>query len=35
MRNGEYQQKSKFNISSAAQAKGIIDALQGWINETE
>tara|TARA_B100000989_G_scaffold297088_1_gene281878 strand:- start:5511 stop:5882 length:372 start_codon:yes stop_codon:yes gene_type:complete len=32
-RNGEYQQKSKFNISSAAQAAGIIDALQGWIKE--
>ena len=32
-RNGEYQAKSKFNISSAAQAKAIIDALQGWIDE--
>ena len=32
-RNGEYQAKSKFNISSAAQAKAIIDALQGWIEE--
>ena len=32
-RNGEYQQKSKFNISSADQAKGIIEALQGWIDE--
>jgi len=32
-RNGEYQQKSKFNISSADQAKAIIDALQGWIEE--
>ena len=32
-RNGEYQQKSKFNISSAAQAEGIIAALQGWIKE--
>jgi len=32
-RNGEYQQKSKFNISSADQAKKLIDALQNWINE--
>ena len=32
-RNGEYQAKSKFNISSSAQAKAIIEALQGWIPE--
>jgi hypothetical protein len=32
-RNGEYQQKSKFNISSSDQAKAIIDALQKWIND--
>ena len=32
-RNGEYRQQSKFNISSRAQAKAIIDALQGWIQE--
>jgi hypothetical protein len=32
-RNGEYQPKSKFNISSSAQAKAIIEALQGWIEE--
>lgn len=32
-RNGAYQQKSKFNISSADQAKGIIEALQKWIDE--
>ena len=32
-RNGEYQQKSKFNISSADQARAIIEALQGWIEE--
>lgn len=32
-RNGEYQQKSKFNISSADQARAIIDALQKWIEE--
>ena len=30
-RGGEYQSKSKFNISSKEQAKAIIDALQGWI----
>jgi hypothetical protein len=29
-RNGEYQQKSKFNISSQAQAEAIIEALQNW-----
>ncbi len=32
-RNGEYSQKSKFNISSEKQAKEIIEALQGWIVE--
>lgn len=32
-RNGEYQQKSKFNISSSDQAKAIIEALQKWIEE--
>ena len=32
-RNGEYLTKSKFNISSAAQAKALIEALQGWIKE--
>ena len=30
-RNGEYQQKSKFNISSKDQAEKIIAALQEWI----
>ncbi len=30
-RNGEYQQKSKFNISSKDQAEKIVAALQGWI----
>ncbi len=30
-RNDEYLPKSKFNISSADQAKKIVDALQGWI----
>ncbi len=32
-RNGEYLPKSKFNISSQAQAKAIIEALQNWIEE--
>ncbi|MBE0471247.1 MAG: hypothetical protein IBX55_17270 [Methyloprofundus sp.] len=30
-RDGEYQQKSKFNISSEKQAKEIISALEGWL----
>ena len=29
-RNGEYQQKSKFNISSKDQAEKVIEALQDW-----
>lgn len=32
-RNGEYMQKSKFNISSKDQAQKIIAALQQWIDE--
>ncbi|WP_341325159.1 hypothetical protein [Methylotuvimicrobium sp. KM2] len=32
-RNGEYQQKSKFNISSKDQAKSIIGALQEWTED--
>lgn len=32
-RNGEYNQKSKFNISSPDQARSIIEALQKWTNE--
>ena len=32
-RNGEYQQKSKFNISSTDQAQQLIEALQGWIKD--
>lgn len=32
-RNGEYQQRSKFNISSVDQATQIIDALSGWVSE--
>ena len=34
-RNGEYMQKSKFNISSADQAKAIIEALQGWVDDVK
>ena len=33
-RNGEYQQKSKFNISSKDQAEKIIEALQNWIKQS-
>jgi hypothetical protein len=33
-RNGEYIPKSKFNISSTDQAKKIISALEGWVNES-
>lgn len=32
-RSGEYQQKSKFNISSRDQAKNIISALEKWLGE--
>jgi hypothetical protein len=32
-RNGVYQQKSKFNISSRDQAQQIIDALENWIKD--
>jgi hypothetical protein len=32
-RNGEYSQRSKFNISSKDQAKLIIDALTKWTDE--
>jgi len=32
-RNGEYNQKSKFNISSKDQAQSIIEALEEWIKE--
>lgn len=32
-RNGQYQQKSKFNISSVDQANKIIAALNEWITE--
>ncbi len=30
---GEYRQKSKFNISSADQAKKIVDTLSCWLEE--
>jgi len=32
-RGGEYQMKSKFNISSPEQAKKIIESLQQWLDE--
>lgn len=32
-RNGEYQQKSKFTISSRDQARAIIETLSGWTGE--
>ncbi len=32
-RNGEYQQKSRFNISSKEQARKIIEALSRWTEE--
>lgn len=32
-RNGEYIPKSKFNISSADQAKKIIATLEKWVSE--
>ena len=33
-RNGVYQQKSKFNISSNDQAEKIIAALTRWVGDT-
>ena len=32
-RSGEYQQKSKFNISSPDQAQQIVEALSEWLAE--
>lgn len=32
-RDGVYQQKSKFNISSKDQARGLIAILQKWVDE--
>ena len=34
-RNGQYMQKSKFNISSRDQATKIIEALQTWIADED
>jgi len=33
-RDGSYQQKSKFNISSVDQAKSMIEILQEWTKES-
>lgn len=33
-RDGQYRAQSKFNISSADQARKIIDVLQGWLDDT-
>ncbi len=32
-RNGQYSQKSKFNISSKDQARSIIEALEEWMKD--
>lgn len=34
-RNGQYWQKSKFNISSSAQAKQLINKLTEWLSEED
>ncbi len=34
-RNDDYRQQSKFNISSADQAKKIINTLQQWIRQNQ
>jgi hypothetical protein len=34
-RNGVYQQRSKFNISSPDQARKIITALENWLPDAE
>lgn len=34
-RNGQYMQKSKFNISSIDQAKQLMAALEEWIAEDD
>lgn len=31
--NNEYRQQAKFNISSIDQAKKVVEALNGWIEE--
>ncbi|BCX81014.1 hypothetical protein MIT9_P0592 [Methylomarinovum caldicuralii] len=32
-RDGQYQQRSKFNISSRDQARNIVKALQSWLEK--
>ncbi|TLS67044.1 hypothetical protein FE236_03700 [Mariprofundus erugo] len=32
-RNGEYAQRSKFNITNTKQAKLIVESLQNWMEE--
>ena len=34
-RDGEYQPRSRFNISSMDQGKKIIEALQTWVDKAE
>lgn len=34
-RGGQYQTKSKFNISSAAQAEKIVETLSRWLQPSE
>ena len=34
-RSGQYQSKSKFNISSTAQAQKIIEVLTNWLKTAE
>ena len=34
-RNGQYQTKSKFNISSAAQAEKIVETLSRWLQSSQ
>ena len=34
-RSGTFRQQSKFNISSAKQARSIVEALNGWIADMD
>ena len=34
-RNGEFMQRSKFNISSKDQAQKVIDILSRWVNDAD
>lgn len=34
-RNGQYQTKSKFNISSSAQARKIVEILSKWLESDQ